>query len=534
MQSSCRAFPQRYREEKLLSIEAFKRIYWIVLDGMGFEHVRLFLSSGSVPGLSRFAQQGVLAPCMPSSPACQTPTALLTLFSGAEPRESGIWGYSMPDLRRPANSISGFAAPAKDIRTIWDELGERGGGYSLMNVAFRNDRVWSGKEHGLEFGYDGYRTLKKSKVFRVGRRSSRVRCQGIELTLSHSRNCVLIRKGGRTRAELLPGEWRIVELTGSLRAYAGLLDDSHVILAPLTRPLVRGAFRPPAASEDFVDFNLFRAVRRLNRGREERTRIPVSVEMAPVALGMRQKESLMIDAIRGTSSRLVIGYFPLVDELNHASFDLLDAPHPDPRALELFLACAQLVDGLVSRVMAEADRDALVVLSSDHGASAFRSSLHMNEVLAQCGLVVRSARGYNLRRSLAYYHPSDCGIVLARPGAGRGPVLAGLRRAVDRARDHFEVQIGMEEGRPDDPFIAFLYPLSDSSLTARPPRRSGEILDRTRSGGQHLSPLAATPWIQAMLGLWSPRTTTLTRDMDGIPTANRMMKGFLLRMLEGA
>jgi hypothetical protein len=301
MQSSCRAFPQRYREEKLLSIEAFKRIYWIVLDGMGFEHVRLFLSSGSVPGLSRFAQQGVLAPCMPSSPACQTPTALLTLFSGAEPRESGIWGYYMPDLRRPANSISGFAAPAKDIRTIWDELGERGGGYSLMNVAFRNDRVWSGKEHGLEFGYDGYRTLKKSKVFRVGRRSSRVRCQGIELTLSHSRNCVLIRKGGRTRAELFPGEWRIVELTGSLRAYAGLLDDSHVILAPLTRPLVRGAFRPPAASEDFVDFNLFRAVRRLNRGREERTRIPVSVEMAPVALGMMQKESLMIDAIRGTS-----------------------------------------------------------------------------------------------------------------------------------------------------------------------------------------------------------------------------------------
>jgi hypothetical protein len=92
----------------------------------------------------------------------------------------------------------------------------------------------------------------------------------------------------------------------------------------------------------------------------------------------------------------------------------------------------------------------------------------------------------------------------------------------------------MIEGMPDEPFIAFLYPLSDSYLTARPSKRAGELLDRTRSGGQHLSPLAATPWIQAMLGLWSPRTTYLARDVDGIPTANSMMRSFLLRMLEGA
>jgi hypothetical protein len=533
MHSSCRAFPQRYREENRLSIEAFKRIYWIVLDGMGIEHARLFLALGSFPGLSRIAREGILDACVPSSPACQTPTALLTLFSGAEPRESGIWGYHMPDARRPTDSISGFAAPTKEIRTIWEELGERGFGYSLMNVAFRNDRVWSGKAQGLDFAYDGYRALKQSQVFHVPRRGSRVRCQGIELALSHSRNGVLVRKGGRPGAELLPGDWRILGFTRGLRAYASLLDESHVILAPLTSPLVRGAFRATTAGEDFVDFNVFRAVRRLNRGREERSKIPVSVEMAPAVLGMRQKESLMIDAIRGTSSRLVIGYFPLVDELNHSCFDLLDAPHPERRTLELFLAAAHLVDGLVCRVMAEADRDALVVLSSDHGVSAFRSSLHINEIFAQCGLVMRSAGGYDLRRSLAYYHPSDCGIVRAGQGAGRRQVLSGIRRAVDRASDQLGVRIGIEEGRPDDPFIVFLYPLSDSCLTARPPRRGREILDRTRSGGQHVSPLAATPWIQAMLGLWSPRTANLIGGLGDIPRTNSGMKSFLMGMLEG-
>ena len=92
----------------------------------------------------------------------------------------------------------------------------------------------------------------------------------------------------------------------------------------------------------------------------------------------------------------------------------------------------------------------------------------------------------------------------------------------------------MEDGKPGDPFIAFLYPLADSSLTGKPPRRAREMLERKHSGGQHISPLTATPWIQAMLGLWSPRTTTLARDLDSIPTANGMMKNFLLRMLEGA
>ena len=516
-----------------MSIKPFKRIFWIVLDGMGIEHVRLFLASEKVPALSRIAREGVLDAARPSSPACQTPTALSTLFSGAEPRESGIWGYSMPDPRRPTRSISGFAALAKLVRTVWDELEARGAGFSLMNVAFRNDRIWTGASPGLDFAYDGYRSVSHSLMFAVGRRTSRVSIRGIELTLARTRRGILIRKGSRVCAEVSPGDGLPVALTAHLHVHAFLLDASHLVLAPLARPMVRGSFRPRAAGEEFVDFNVFRAARRLNRDRDERSQIPVSVEMAPARLGMRQKESLMIDAIRGTSSCLVIGYFPLVDEINHACFDLLDVPHPDPRTVELYQSAARLVDGLVERVMAEADPDTLVVLSSDHGASAFRSSLHINEVFAGCGLVARKADGYDYRRSAAYYHPSECGIVAARAEAGRDAVLAGIRRALDRARDQHGARIGMEEGRPGDPFIAFIHPLSDTYITARPPLHRGAILVRSRSGGQHLSSLAPTPWIQAMVGLWTPRTKSLRSELDGIPTANGMLKEFLLRMLEG-
>jgi hypothetical protein len=36
-----------------------------------------------------------------------------------------------------------------------------------------------------------------------------------------------------------------------------------------------------------------------------------------------------------------------------------------------------------------------------------------------------------------------------------------------------------------------------------------------------------------MLGLWTPRTMTLGRDLHDIPAANSMVKRFLLGMLQG-
>ena len=368
---------------------------------MGIEHARLFLAANRFPHLAKIAQQGFLGACAPSSPACQTPTALLALFAGAEPRESGVWGYLMPDPRRPAESISGFSASTGNIRTIWEELGSRGRTFSLMNVAFRKDRVWSGAVPGLDFGYDGYRLWEKARIYKVPRGRSRVDFQGLELDLARSRGGVVLRKGSSVRAALLPREWARLTLTSGRRAWACLLDEAHLALAPLTRPLVRGTYAIGAAADDFVDFNVHRAVRALNRGKTGEERIPIGVEMAPVALGMKQKQALMVDAIRCGRTPLVIGYFPLIDELNHAGFDLLDAAQPDPRTLELYMSCAGLVDELISRVMAEADRDTLVVLSSDHGVSAFRKTLHLNELLAEAGLVRRSQEGYDLRRSSA-------------------------------------------------------------------------------------------------------------------------------------
>jgi hypothetical protein len=511
-----------------LSIEPFKRVFWIVLDGMGFEHARRCVESGKYPALSRIAREGFLGPSRPSSPVCHTPPALVTLFCGAEPRTSGVWGYYMPDPRRPESSISGFHAGLAGVRPMWEDLRDRGIGSSLMNVAFRNDAVW--RSDGIDFAYDGYRLWKKPGVFHLRGRQQEIRFRGIDFRLAPIRGGLVIRKGAREVARLPDGECRLLQWGRRPAVFAHLVEKDLLLLSPLTIPGLRGAATGGPGSDYSIDTNAFRLVRGVNDHRAAAEQISVQAEMTPSELSMGRKADLMLSAITQTSSRLVVGYFPVIDEFNHVYADLLEQDWPNGRVSELFSACASAVDRLLSRVMEAADRDTLVVVSSDHGAASSRKLLHVNELLAAEGLVRRAAGGYDLRASAAFYHPSDCGQVLARRGCDRDKALAAIRRAVGRARAEHGVEIGIEEGGGVDPYLAFLYPLRDGYFTGHAPPPGGPVMRKT-SGGHHLSPLSPTPWIQATLGLWSLRSGALVGDLPPVPAENVEVKAFLLEAM---
>ncbi len=514
-----------------MSTKPFERVVWIILDGMGFEHARLGLDSGLCPGLERMRTEGYLGASMPSTPACQTPSALMTLFSGAEPEQSGIWGYYMPDWKTRDGSISGFNVRPKDARTIWGHSSLREKGYSIMNVAFRKDPVWAGDDAGLDFGYDGYRLGRRTRYITLSGGSEELDVQGIGLRMRSLRDGIELRKGAARALRLRVGEGRIVDLTAGTRVYAFLLDRSLLGVAPLFKPMVRGRSVPAAMASETWELGVFARARRLNRSRPESEATPVEWEMVPAAESFRSKEELLLRAIGECGSRLVIGYFPTIDELNHAYGDLLETEWPSGRVSRLFLACAGLVDRLLTRVMSALGPESLLVVSSDHGSASYRGKLHLNELLAQEGTVQRSATGYDLSRSAMFYHPSESGLVIGSRRVERGTALRSLRRVLDRARSGYRAPIGMVEGRPDDPHLAFLYPLGDIMVDASPPRKGRGILDTTKSGGHHTSPLSPTPWIQAMLGLWSARTTNLAHELDGIPARNRDVKDFLIRLM---
>jgi hypothetical protein len=108
-------------------------------------------------------------------------------------------------------------------------------------------------------------------------------------------------------------------------------------------------------------------------------------------------------------------------------------------------------------------------------------------------------------------------------------LLAAIRRVVDLANGKYSANIALEPGRQSLPYAAFLYPLGDTYFTGRAPRKGRPTLDRKKQGGHHLSPLSPTPWIQALIGLWSP--SQRIRTLPPIPSANCGLKAFLLDLL---
>ena len=363
----------------------FERIFWVVLDGMGYEHARRAVETGRFPALARIAQEGYLGASAPPSPVCQTPPALLALFSGTEPAQNGIWGYRMPDPYRRDLTISGFAAQPRDCTLIWDELERRGIPYSLMNVVSRNDPVWSRISTSLEFGYDGYRMWSKPGSYRLDGRRGEHSYRGIRFRTVRRGSAVQVLRGSGVRALLEPGQAERVELTRGMHVTAQLLGSSLLVLSPLNSAMIMGSMPEGGGEsggtarfserEKFLDSSAFRAVRRLNEGRDPGELVPLETEMTLSSLSMRQKADLMAAAAGSTRSRLVAGYFPLIDEFNHAYMDMLDSLWPGGRVSEVFLACVSLVDELLARLMASAGPDALLVVSSDHGAMPHRSMM---------------------------------------------------------------------------------------------------------------------------------------------------------------
>jgi hypothetical protein len=503
-------------------------VLWVVLDGMGAEHFRYALDHGRHSAISRMSREGSISPMRPASPVCQTPPALLALFTGTQPSQNGVWGYYMPHPSRTEDSLSGFHADISGTRTIWQELEERGEGYALMNVAFRADPVWRGPAPHLVLGLDGYRLWRKPSLYRLTGGGQKIDFHGLRLrSRSEGGGAVTLWKGASLRARLAAGEGRLVRMTSGTQVFAHLLDPGLLLLNPLNDVVCRGTAAGNAAGNGFLEMSAFHLARRINSSRDPSLRISVEAELLASRVSFQRKADLMVEQAGNGDARLVVGYFPVVDDFNHAYFDLLLAG--DERADALFNGCAAMVDDLLGRLMREMEKDTLLVVSSDHGAMAYRGSLSLNEAFAEAGLVRRSALGYDFRGSSAWYHPSDCGQVVTGSGSEKGPLRRRVNAVVERLNADLAADIGVLEGDAGSPFLAFLYPRGDLYFTGRPPRRRGSILDAKRAGGHHLSPLSPTPWIQAALGLWSGGRTP--GDLPALPRENVEMKKFLMESM---
>jgi hypothetical protein len=275
--------------------------------------------------------------------------------------------------------------------------------------------------------------------------------------------------------------------------------------------------------------------------------LSVEHELAVPFRVLTQIGELALRLVRMLPSRLFMFYFSLIDELSHAYLDQIEKSWPAGRGAEIAKRSYALLDQYLGRIMAEADERTLVAVSSDHGQAPFRRVLKLNELFLRAGLVRAGRDGYDFRRSLLFYHPSDCGQVVAghagrerRVRRGHRAQRVGLsredlvRRAVgclEEANSVLDAHLGYRIGAASDPYLLFVYPLSDTHFTGKGVPGGG-VMDSQRRGGHHLSPYCPTPWIRSLLALWSPAgPPPAVGGRQGPPQRNTELKGYLLSCL---
>jgi hypothetical protein len=514
-----------------------RKVVWLILDAAGYEITTRCVRAGVCPALSAIQEQGYLGTSRPPEPNCETPPALRALFSGSPPGESGIWGYQMPDYGgRLDRSVSGFGVPIAGKAPIWEELERRGRRYTLFNAAFRKDPVWGRGYRGYDLLLDAYRNHRPaSSWIRLDGRGERFTIDRATLRIESAEGIVRLRRGRGVLASLAPGEIQPLRLsrTASAVAYS---NGRRLFLSTASRPhlLIARHLRPLAdrlVPESIAHGSLFRHARKAGG-------LSIDEEMKLSEYGTAQMGELALACLRELSSGLTIVYFSLIDELGHVYLDQIESLWPAGRAAELLRRCYRLLDSYIAKIMDCLQEDTLLVLSADHGQAPFRRVLHLNELLVEVGLVRRSAgrakQGYDLRRSVAYYHPANCGQVVLnqrqarKTGLSREQIGERVLRCLHQANESLGSKIAHLWGGENDPYLLFLYPRSDTYLSGRD-TTAAEAVDTQLKGGQHLSPLCPTPWMQAMLALWSP--AGLPFDSSGIPDRNTGVKELLLRYL---
>jgi hypothetical protein len=510
-----------------------RKIVWLILDAAGYEITTRCIQAGICPSLSTIQEQGYLGPSRPPLPNCETPPALRALFSGSEPAESGIWGYQMPDYEGDLErAISGFSVRASGVPAIWEELERKGLSYTLFNAAFRKDPVWGKGYAGFDLLLDGYRNyLADSSRIQIGAGQERLKFGGATLRVESEDDQVQLHRGRRSIASLAPGEIQSVRLSPKVTA-VGYSTGKNLFLSSSSRPHVRLSNELKGRSQQIVPESIFHGS--LFRFSRNGGGLSTDEEMRISEYVTTQMGELALRVVRELGSTLTVLYFSLIDELCHVYLDQIEGSWPEGRAAELLRRCYGLLDSYIGKMMDCLDENTLLVLSADHGQAPYRRALHLNDLLAEIGLVRRGKKKYDLRRSVAYYHPANCGQVVVNPRQARKAGLSRERigeqvlRCVEQANSGLGAEISHLWGRENDPYLLFLYPRSDTHLTGRSDPEA-EVLDAGLRGGQHLSPLCPTPWIQAMLALWSP--VGLPVDRQGIPDHNTGVKNFLLRYL---
>ncbi len=394
-----------------LQLPAQNRVLFVSLDGLGYRNLTSDPAGQELTTLHRLAKAGVIAPLQTAFPS-KTSAGHAALFTGAWAGVNGIYSNTNPRVPRTEyalrDTVSGFRSDTLTAEPIWTAAARQG----LTTVAYQATQLYPFTERsaGKAVAVNGYQSasIAPARVitaadltpagayvdgpltFQIERRPNglQITCQGNSLLVTpheaetaSPRNRLLARyfskplwlqtNGIHTGVyfrlfEFTPGGFLLYRTSAQQLAVTGNLGFDLEQEA--------GPFVPNAATGLYEKGRFGKTVTDGGDGTAERR----FLETLELVVRQATNQTLALD--RKLHPRLLVGYYPVIDDTEHTWFGLASTGNSsvDPyRAV----AYATLDEGLL-QIVKGFDT---VVFASDHGMSGSTHEIRMPALLASLG-----------------------------------------------------------------------------------------------------------------------------------------------------
>lgn len=419
------------------------KLYWFIPDGMRAEEdlftVYKWAQEGKLPNIKKMMDQGAYGYSIPDFPS-HTPTNFASLLTGAHPTVHGVADGPMHIEGKPLDkpSVTGFSSVAKKVSPIWKVMEEAGKKVVLLAIPgstppeLKNGITirgrwggWGADTHAIV--YEPKEKLaerkKEGRGFRLfylgqpltqfvekialpdGKFEAKLTAYGATFKASIQQDSVTFSQDEKSLVTLKPGIWskwfpvkltveeksfdsqvrfRVIKLTenGNFRIRVFFNNINSLIVDPgYVADEITDAIGP---SVDFVDNWPPQLIYEDEDKQTFLDEATDSLEWHRKATGFIFKQyepDVFIQDTYTPNQMLESRWWHRFIDKNNPDYD----PTKADDAMNDILKMYQGLDAIIGEALKNADKNTLVVLSSDHGIAGLHKQVKLNNLFASKG-----------------------------------------------------------------------------------------------------------------------------------------------------
>ena len=433
----------------IFALDSFKsqqqatKLYWFIPDGMRAEEnlftVYKWAQEGKLPNIKKLMDNGSYGYSIPDFPS-HTPTNFASLLTGAHPTVHGVADGPMHIEGKPLDkpSVAGFSSTAKKVSPIWKVMEEAGKKVALLSIPgstppeLKNGITIRGRWGG--WGADTHAVIyepaqmlsqrqKEGRGFRLfylgqpltqfveekalgnNLYEASLSAYGAKFTASINSDSVIFSQNGKTLTDLKPGvwsDWFPTTLTVSEKSFASqvrfrvikLSENGNFRIRVFFNNIISLIVDPSYVADEItqaigpaVDFVDNWPPQLIFEDEDKQTFLDEAMDSldwhkkATDFIFKQYKPDVFIQDTYTPNQMLESRWWHRYIDKDHVDYD----PQKADGAMSDILKLYQGLDSIIGEAIKNADKNTLIVLSSDHGIAGLHKQVRLNHLFAQKG-----------------------------------------------------------------------------------------------------------------------------------------------------